>query len=289
MRPRMNLLYSMVQVQIPSGFLPRLADETSDPFAQDEYEDNLEIQCPSQSFMELIDQVGERPDAFCMVDIMIKQNVHKFYIFICSGRYIQARKLFEDLFEPVFMEENLTNVLHNALFVFFDMNYYILEKTSLFRQIFNAALPVPERLGAVRSKQQMWGILIEYYESVISIYQKLEPRANPIVDRILEMIETGYSQPLTMESVASKLHLTPSYASRLFKENVGVNFKWYLNEVRMDATYNLLKRTDIPIQEIAERVGYKEMRGFYKMFRNHFGTTCTQIRQLYTSKSGLNN
>ncbi|MDR0851605.1 MAG: AraC family transcriptional regulator [Clostridiales Family XIII bacterium] len=151
-----------------------------------------------------------------------------------------------------------------------------------FGDAYRVSKAMPERILLAKTSDEIREILDDYLDEIMTAYQN-KRISNPIAQRMLELIEKDYAQQLTLSTMAEKLHISSAYASRVFKENTGVSFKWYLNEVRMDATYNYLKRTNMPIHEIAMKVGYVEVRSFYKMFKSHFGVTCSQIREMYSS------
>ncbi|QNK58433.1 response regulator [Paenibacillus sp. PAMC21692] len=91
-------------------------------------------------------------------------------------------------------------------------------------------------------------------------------------------IEEHYSQNLSLELVAGQVHLNPVYFGQLFKQETKKNFLDYLVEIRMEHAKQLLKTSSLKIYEICERVGYKDIKYFYKLFKREVGITPTEYR-----------
>ena len=61
--------------------------------------------------------------------------------------------------------------------------------------------------------------------------------------------------------------LNPSYFSRAFKREIGVSVFELINSVRIQKACVMLKRTDMPIIEVAYAVGYNNISFFNRYFR----------------------
>lgn len=94
-----------------------------------------------------------------------------------------------------------------------------------------------------------------------------------------EYIETHYQENLTLEILAGEIHMNPYYFSSFFKKNSGENFKDYVNKVRMKHALSLLVSTDMKAYEIAERVGFRDVRSFSELFQRSYGETPVSYRK----------
>ncbi|MDF2925090.1 MAG: hypothetical protein K0R57_4004 [Paenibacillaceae bacterium] len=93
-------------------------------------------------------------------------------------------------------------------------------------------------------------------------------------------IQEHLIEDLTLQQVAELIYLNPVYFSRLFKQETGVTFSDYLISCRMEKAAELLKNSHLKIYSIAQSVGYKDIRHFYKVFKKHTGHTPTEYREL---------
>lgn len=91
-------------------------------------------------------------------------------------------------------------------------------------------------------------------------------------------IEEHYHKNLSLELVAGQVHLNPVYFGQLFKNETNQNFSDYLVEVRLKHAKELLRSTPFKIYEICDKVGYKDLKYFYKLFKKHEGVTPSEYR-----------
>lgn len=81
----------------------------------------------------------------------------------------------------------------------------------------------------------------------------------------------------SLEEIAARLGLSPSTLHRRLKEE-GQSFGEIKDERRRNLAVSLLKKTDLPVAEIAARVGYAEPSAFFRAFHRWFDTTPTAMR-----------
>jgi len=63
---------------------------------------------------------------------------------------------------------------------------------------------------------------------------------------------------------------SPGHLARLFREQTGLSFRDYLIELRLQKAADLLERTQLPVGQIAGRVGYDDPSRFTIHFRRRF-------------------
>lgn len=101
------------------------------------------------------------------------------------------------------------------------------------------------------------------------------------VKRAKSMIHEFYQTGITLDEIASKLHITPEYLGTQFHREVGVNFSTYLRNYRIGKAKELLCGTTLKLYEIAERVGYADPKYFSKVFREATGVLPAEYRKTY--------
>ncbi|OXM83555.1 response regulator [Paenibacillus rigui] len=106
-----------------------------------------------------------------------------------------------------------------------------------------------------------------------------EHRNESSIEVALQYIRTHYQEELSLEKVASIVYLNPAYFSQLFKQKTGQGFKDYIIQLRMERAKELLRDPYLKIADIAERVGYQDMRHFTQVFRKKLTVTPTEYRR----------
>ncbi|MFR4414912.1 MAG: helix-turn-helix domain-containing protein [Butyricicoccus sp.] len=73
-----------------------------------------------------------------------------------------------------------------------------------------------------------------------------------------------------------------SYFSTLFKTETGVGFVEYLQHIRIEQAKKLLKTSKMRIADIAEKVGYRDIKFFNKIFVKETTVTPSEYRKFYS-------
>lgn len=99
-----------------------------------------------------------------------------------------------------------------------------------------------------------------------------------IIQKSILEINSQFRNPISLESVAKKLFLTPNYFGTLFKDSVGCSFRNYLNAIRIRCACNMLVTTDKSIKEIADDCGYNSVEYFSYAFKKAMHVSATAYR-----------
>lgn len=92
-----------------------------------------------------------------------------------------------------------------------------------------------------------------------------------LVFRVKQYIDQNYASALSLEGLASYVHLSASYLSKLFKRELGQNISGYIQQVRIERAKVLLRTTSKKTYEIAEAVGIPDPVYFSKIFKRATG------------------
>ena len=98
-------------------------------------------------------------------------------------------------------------------------------------------------------------------------------------------IHEHYAEDLHLITVAQAVFVSPYYISHLFQRELGTTFLKYLTAVRMQHGRRLLDEGDIPVETIAQRVGYGAPKRFGVLFKQTFGLTPSEYRRRMTQPS----
>lgn len=98
------------------------------------------------------------------------------------------------------------------------------------------------------------------------------------LERVIELMRSHYADALSLEALASEACISKFHFSRLFRARTGMPPHEFLVAERMKAARRLLMDTDLPIGDIAARVGYRTIVQFGVAFKRAHGTTATAYR-----------
>lgn len=122
--------------------------------------------------------------------------------------------------------------------------------------------------------------LVEHFSSPASETLSVSAYNNLArMEQISQYVEDHHQEQITLQDAADELGLNKAYFCRFFKENMGVSFVRYVNQVRIDHIYQDLIHTDDSIQEIMERHGFYNQKLFYQMFKEIYSCTPGKLRQ----------
>lgn len=99
-----------------------------------------------------------------------------------------------------------------------------------------------------------------------------------IVKTTKQFLDHNYHKDLSLNDVADVVHVSPSYLSRVFSRELGVPFKKYLIDLRLDQAKRLLLSTNKLIGEVALAVGYQDTSYFCRIFKQREGCSPNQFR-----------
>lgn len=95
---------------------------------------------------------------------------------------------------------------------------------------------------------------------------------------ITNYIKENYTADLTLEALAKVFGYTPAYLSRMFQKYAGINYKSYLQNIRVEHAYQELANTGHTVSEIALNNGFPNSKAFTKEFRKKYGMLPSEFR-----------
>jgi YesN/AraC family two-component response regulator len=100
-----------------------------------------------------------------------------------------------------------------------------------------------------------------------------------VIYKAMDYIKKNYMHKITLEEVASYVYLSPSYFSKVFKEEMKFNFNSYLNQLRIEISKKLLADDSIALVDISSLVGYEDQSYFSKVFKKIAGVSPGKFRE----------
>jgi anti-anti-sigma factor len=104
-------------------------------------------------------------------------------------------------------------------------------------------------------------------------------RAALLAEATLAIERRHADSKLGLDDVAREIATSSRQLQRVFSELAGSAFRDELAAVRMQHGAALLLTTDLPVSEVARRVGYRQAAQFAKAFRRHHGVSPSGLRR----------
>lgn len=134
--------------------------------------------------------------------------------------------------------------------------------------------------------------LQEGFSDVIAAYLtaffgKLLPRypiarsglPNGNVQGVLQFCADHCREDLTVELVAKSLNISRSSVSHIFSDRIGVNFREYINILRLAEAEELLQNHNYTVTEVANLSGFSTIRTFNRAFLKKYGMSPKAYRK----------
>ena len=103
-------------------------------------------------------------------------------------------------------------------------------------------------------------------------------RHSDTIYRVMDYIKSNYGSKITLEDIASSVHLSASHLSGLFRKETGQTISAYLNYVRIEKSKQLLKTSEIPIAQIGALCGFEDQSYFTRVFKQQTGLSPKKYR-----------
>ena len=124
-------------------------------------------------------------------------------------------------------------------------------------------------------------------ELIIKIFRDVEqigrvdipPDKLEAVSSAVKYIEDNYNMKLLVDDVSAKAFLGTDYFRKIFKKATGNSITAFQQKLRIDEACRLLSTSDMPIKDICQSVGYKDMTAFYQIFKKVTGKTPNEYRK----------
>lgn len=138
------------------------------------------------------------------------------------------------------------------------------------------------RLEGCATFAQLREQLRDYYKELLpDVYRNARGRSTQEIIRVQRYIEEHYDQDISLKVLAELACVSPHYFSAYFKAETGQNYKAFLTRVRMERAMELVINSDLKTYEIAERVGYNNVRRFVDAFRAAYQMSPLDYRKLH--------
>ena len=104
------------------------------------------------------------------------------------------------------------------------------------------------------------------------------------IQRMKQYIIDNAHEDISLDMIGREVGLSPIYISKLFKEQLGINYIHFLTECRIDKAKKLMRDPSKSLKEITFEVGYHDPNYFSKVFKKICHTSPKEYRKKLLSK-----
>lgn len=279
-----ELLFSLVKLNIPSGRIIKKE------LRQDEI---LKTNSIFEEEVENVEISENEPLSYYLCnDKFDKKQINTFWKSVeikasdvvmnsLSGRYNKAHDSFSEIMKLASNESDIEYMKIAAEMLFHIIYLKFYNKDIYDTRFYRISFDTVKGFNLAETKEEIENIMDETFHSFFMFFNLEDDKGErkTISPQIIKYLEENYSQEVKIGDIEKITYMTPTYASKLFKKETSFTIKTCLINIRMKHAQELLINTDMPIKDIAAAVGYTDIRGFYKMFAQHFGITCSEMRE----------
>ncbi|WP_339792575.1 AraC family transcriptional regulator [uncultured Imperialibacter sp.] len=95
----------------------------------------------------------------------------------------------------------------------------------------------------------------------------------------LDYLHSHQNQSIDLQKLADEAFLSKYHFLRLFKVTFGCSPYQYLQRLRLQRAFSLLKSKEIPVNQIAIQLGFENATSFSRLFFQRFGASPTRYRR----------
>jgi AraC-like DNA-binding protein len=111
-------------------------------------------------------------------------------------------------------------------------------------------------------------------------------RDEPQLAAVFDAIEAGFRGPLSLSDVAAAVGLTPGHLTTVVGRKTGRTVQQWITERRMVEARRLLAETELTVEAVGTRVGYRDPGYFARRFRRAHGASPLEWRRAGAPQTG---
>jgi AraC family transcriptional regulator, transcriptional activator of pobA len=116
-------------------------------------------------------------------------------------------------------------------------------------------------------------LLIDLARLAVDVVGDLRRSGEPLLAEAFAVIDRRHAEPLSLRDVARELGMTPGHLTTIVRRRTGRTVGEWIVERRMAEARGLLAETDLPVREVARRVGVPDPGYFSRLFSRTHGAS----------------
>lgn len=168
----------------------------------------------------------------------------------------------------------------NLVWIILHKNAEIERSVNDFIEIFSERMKNHLNIEACfKSKQTYHSLFDIIRQANVNGFEQIEEASS--IELAQNYIKEHSAETLTLNEVARRVYMSPTYFSSYFKRKTGKNFIEYLTDIRMEHAARLLRETDLIIAKVCEDTGYNHAGNFHDRFKKYYDMTPSEYRKKY--------
>lgn len=115
-------------------------------------------------------------------------------------------------------------------------------------------------------------------ETQLSPFLQYRSHLHPAVHRVQDHLAQHLDRQHTLTDLALVAHVSPRSLTRVFSAAIGLTPLQYQQKLRLRMAQDLLTETDMPVEAIAARCGFRDGRHFRRLYSASFGRPPSSAR-----------
>ncbi|MBE6040882.1 MAG: helix-turn-helix transcriptional regulator [Clostridiales bacterium] len=138
---------------------------------------------------------------------------------------------------------------------------------------FDNAVALPDLYDLVHGMAHNYAVKMKYLIR--------EKKYSPRLIKMMTYIEEHLTEKIELAQIAEHVNLSRTYASAIFKEELGITLSEFIMNERMLEAKRMLRDTDLNVATIADRLAFCSQSYFTKNFTDSEGMTPVEYRRKY--------
>ena len=99
-----------------------------------------------------------------------------------------------------------------------------------------------------------------------------------VLYKMMQYVKANYNKKITLDDIAEYVHLSRSYISSMFKEEMGEGLFTYINRIRVEKSKILLLNESVSLVNVGGLCGFEDQSYFTKVFKSIVGVSPKKYR-----------
>lgn len=192
--------------------------------------------------------------------------------------------ILNNIYNSIIKERPMLNSSIRNIYYNLDNSIFNIEKTVMClyqKEQYQALEYSSKQIDNAKTLADLNAYITTHAKKMINKHQQ-ELKNNSAVLQVLDIIIREYDDPnLSVNKLADKVYLTPTYLAGLFKKSTGKTIGKHLTDFRIEKAKHLLKNKRYKLYYIANMVGYSDSNYFAKVFKRETGMPPSEYREKY--------